>query len=822
MLNVQEITSRLSSMTDDQLRQYAQMHKTDPYILPLAASEFKRRQQTRTAVQGMQATPQPTVADATVAQMAPPELPEEQGIGVLPANNLAQMADGGIVGYAKGGDTFDPDKYLSNPNVQKFLAYINAYEGRPRADQLVGYKQFNDFSDHPRKAVTFNRKGDKSTAAGEFQILARTWDEQRRKLGLQDFSPENQRRAAVGILRDIKALDAIVAGDFDAAKKKAASRWASIPGSTIGASTGQKTRTIPQVEALLTPQPGDTQLARAEQPRARQPKAPVNAGLDRDLARRITEMLPMSSAYAADQVPRGAPMLTPSGPATGVQSLAGAIEQARARGQAPYSPSGISVERAPATGIANPALYTEASVPNLEQIRAEREAAAAQQPQGIRRLTQEILGAPEAIASTVTGAVSPLTGTLYAAGQNLMGTPMTAEEGAGAVTFAPRTEAGKESLSGLQRALEDYKIPPFVPGLGTARPKSKAGTAIAEADAAAAAAAKATEKTSRLRLAPPEKPAMSTATPEMIALRDRAVNQRRQSALVADQQAAIDAQRRAAQAGDRATNARILDTLDQRAAAEQARLNRGRNVLAPAGIGASVATSASAPFTPNVAGVERPYAVWEDNFPESTPAEAAPTEKDDRVEEAKKAAEEAMTPKQPSGGFTNEDILTMGLNMMMAPAGQAGDEISQLLGNAGRSGLATLAARRERDRFGMEQEKLEMERQKMLQDKAAKEAYSKYIGKLGDVAGRPAAEVQLIERLAEDQNIPFSEAYEQMLGSRSMAKDVENYYKYRAEAAKTMDDSFIKAYPTLEAWLQKQGGFSFNPKVTEALKLYGQ
>jgi hypothetical protein len=115
MLNVIDITSRLAKMSDPQLRQYAQIHKDDPYTLALAAAENKRRAQLRAS--GQQQAPQPTVADQVISQMgapAPqmqqpqqpqqmqqqqPQLPEQQGIGMLPAENVAGMADGGIAGY---------------------------------------------------------------------------------------------------------------------------------------------------------------------------------------------------------------------------------------------------------------------------------------------------------------------------------------------------------------------------------------------------------------------------------------------------------------------------------------------------------------------------------------------------------------------------------------------------------------------------------------------------------------------------------------------------------------------------------------------------
>lgn len=123
MLNVNELTSRLAKMSDEQLRQYARLHKDDPYILALASSESKQRVEVRAA--GQQFAQQPTIAEQRLAQMgapapmpqqtaAPqPQLPEQQGIGMLPAKNVEGMADGGIAGY---GDPY-ADEYASGGMV---------------------------------------------------------------------------------------------------------------------------------------------------------------------------------------------------------------------------------------------------------------------------------------------------------------------------------------------------------------------------------------------------------------------------------------------------------------------------------------------------------------------------------------------------------------------------------------------------------------------------------------------------------------------------------------------------------------------------------
>jgi len=96
--NSEKITSQIAILPDAALKQMAMMHKNDPYVLPLIISEDGRRKQMRQAAQAQMAgQPQPRVADAAVAQMG--QLPEDQGIGQLPAPNIQRMADGGIAGY---------------------------------------------------------------------------------------------------------------------------------------------------------------------------------------------------------------------------------------------------------------------------------------------------------------------------------------------------------------------------------------------------------------------------------------------------------------------------------------------------------------------------------------------------------------------------------------------------------------------------------------------------------------------------------------------------------------------------------------------------
>jgi hypothetical protein len=98
MINVNQITSKLAVMPDMALKQFAEMHKEDPYSFSLAIAESNRRKQIRSQVPPMQE--QPKVADQEISSMT--RLPEEVGIGALPVD--MNMASGGIVAFGPGGD----------------------------------------------------------------------------------------------------------------------------------------------------------------------------------------------------------------------------------------------------------------------------------------------------------------------------------------------------------------------------------------------------------------------------------------------------------------------------------------------------------------------------------------------------------------------------------------------------------------------------------------------------------------------------------------------------------------------------------------------
>jgi muramidase (phage lysozyme) len=85
---------------------------------------------------------------------------------------------------------------------------------------------FDDYSRHPQ---VLNHALN-STAAGAYQIIRGTWHGVAGELGLTDFSPVSQDRAAIQLIFERGALPSILAGDIAKAIVMCNPEWASLPG----------------------------------------------------------------------------------------------------------------------------------------------------------------------------------------------------------------------------------------------------------------------------------------------------------------------------------------------------------------------------------------------------------------------------------------------------------------------------------------------------------------------------------------------------------------------------------------------------------------
>lgn len=134
------------------------------------------------------------------------------------------------------------DDVTMDKNLAAFLVLIRTGEGT--ADQagyrrLFGGQLFSGFADHPRQYIRAKIGGVwvTSSAAGAYQILARTWDDVRRVVPLPDFSPASQDAAALALIKRRRALDDIQSGRLWRAVEKCSKEWASLPGSPYGQPT---------------------------------------------------------------------------------------------------------------------------------------------------------------------------------------------------------------------------------------------------------------------------------------------------------------------------------------------------------------------------------------------------------------------------------------------------------------------------------------------------------------------------------------------------------------------------------------------------------
>lgn len=133
-------------------------------------------------------------------------------------------------------------------NITAFLTTIAISEGTNRIGNrgyncIAGSRAerqilFDSYDDHPRVRVQLRNDDPRtpqdedlwSSAAGRYQILARIYDAYKVLLGLKDFSPASQDAIVIQILKEQRAYDCILQGNFAFAIARTARIWASFPG----------------------------------------------------------------------------------------------------------------------------------------------------------------------------------------------------------------------------------------------------------------------------------------------------------------------------------------------------------------------------------------------------------------------------------------------------------------------------------------------------------------------------------------------------------------------------------------------------------------
>jgi muramidase (phage lysozyme) len=216
--------------------------------------------------------------------------------------------------------------YLENPNVRNFLGMIGSAEGTDKHgyNTLFGGGKMDSLADHPRILFDFTEttgRPNKTTAAGRYQFLTTTWDEQAKKLGLRDFGPQSQDLAAINLLRERGILPDVLAGNWEAAVKKSGPIWASLPSS-------QYPQPRQSNEFVMSKLNQNNMVANATTSDANPVALKGLSGLSNE------ELLKLAGGASG-----GTPSAAPSGGATGLQGLSDEQLMALSQGQPAAAPT---------------------------------------------------------------------------------------------------------------------------------------------------------------------------------------------------------------------------------------------------------------------------------------------------------------------------------------------------------------------------------------------------------------------------------------------------------------------------------------------------
>ena len=124
--------------------------------------------------------------------------------------------------------------------VHAFLDTLAYAEGtKENYNYIFTFAPFSSYADHPRIKKCAGKLC--STAAGRYQFLTKTWDPLAAALDLGDFTPPNQEKATLEIIRRAGAYNRVLRSNvyenFTSALRKLNKTWASLPGSPYGQPT---------------------------------------------------------------------------------------------------------------------------------------------------------------------------------------------------------------------------------------------------------------------------------------------------------------------------------------------------------------------------------------------------------------------------------------------------------------------------------------------------------------------------------------------------------------------------------------------------------
>lgn len=148
--------------------------------------------------------------------------------------------------------------YVSKPAIQNALRVIRFAEGTERGGPdsyrvMFGGSLAPDLKRHPDRVIKGG--GYASTAAGAYQFLTPTWNEQAKVLGLSDFGAQSQDLAATRLLRNrlmpIGGLSVLEKEGFSPRVSAAlAPEWASLPTESGKSYYGQPVKKLSELQKI--------------------------------------------------------------------------------------------------------------------------------------------------------------------------------------------------------------------------------------------------------------------------------------------------------------------------------------------------------------------------------------------------------------------------------------------------------------------------------------------------------------------------------------------------------------------------------------------
>lgn len=196
-----------------------------------------------------------------------------------------------------------------NPHARRILDLIAAREGVQHGyNTLFGNTRFESLDDHPRKLVPFSVDGkkNKTSAAGRYQFTQDSWDDIKRQLKSDSFSPLEQDLGALYLIHRRGALEDVLSGDYQTALPKMGPIWAALSTSHYGQAApdaGQKEVTWLRHNPLSNYAPGAVQQLAAGVEEWIPPAKALNL---QQGARTVDDLLEFTKSAAEDPSLEGA------------------------------------------------------------------------------------------------------------------------------------------------------------------------------------------------------------------------------------------------------------------------------------------------------------------------------------------------------------------------------------------------------------------------------------------------------------------------------------------------------------------------------------